>query len=262
MAKIKPITKSEFAGRHWRRYTDYKFAANDAIVPLVMQELPKAQLTMPIGFAIKDEQAFPVAVQSLHPGMNMFVGQDGRWLGRYVPAAYRGYPFVLADTEDGKQVLCIDEESGLISEAEGEEFFTSAGEPSKALSDVLEFLQQVQRDRQRTLQICAVLQKQDLLQPWPIKVKLEEGAEERNVEGLYRVDEKALNQLEYKAYREVSHAGALPLVYCQLLSMQHLQDLARLHSARRQTAAATTKVPDVDEIFGEKSADDIFSFDF
>src|SRR6056297_3439037 len=119
MAKIKPITKSEFADRHWQRYTDYKFAANDAIVPLVMQELPKAQLSMPIGFAIKDEQAFPVAVQSLHPGTNMFVGQDGRWLGRYVPAAYRGYPFVLADTEDGKQVLCIDEESGLISDADG-----------------------------------------------------------------------------------------------------------------------------------------------
>jgi len=262
MAKIRPITKSEFAGRHWRRYTDYAFAANDAIVPLVMQELPKAQLTMPIGFAFKDEQAFPVAVQSLQPGTNMFVGRDGRWLGSYIPAAYRGYPFVLADTEDGKQVLCIDEESGLVSDAQGEEFFTSTGEPSEALGNVLNFLQQVQRDRQRTLQICAVLQKHDLLQPWPIKVKLEEGAEEKNIEGLYRVDEKALNQLEYKAYREVSQAGALPLVYCQLLSMQHLQDLARLHSARRQKATTASEVPDVEEIFGEKSADDIFNFDF
>lgn len=262
MPKIKPITKSEFVGRHWGRYTDYTFAANDAIVPLVMQELPKAQLTMPIGFAFKEDQAFPVAVQSLQPGTNMFVGQDGRWLGRYVPAAYRGYPFMLADTEDGKQVLCIDEESGLISDAQGEEFFTSSGEMSKAVSDVLNFLQQVQRDRQRTLQICAVLKKHDLLQPWPIRVKVEEGAEEKNVEGLYRVDEKALNQLEYKAYKEVSQAGALPLVYCQLLSMQHLQDVARLHSLHQQKAATASEVPDVEEIFGEKSADDLFSFDF
>jgi hypothetical protein len=261
MAKIIPITKSEFADKCWQRYSSYAFAVKDAIVPLVMQELPKAQLTMPIGFAIKDEQAFPVAVQSLQPGTNMFVGQDGRWLGRYVPAAYRGYPFVLADTREGKQVLCIDEDSGLISDAEGEQFFDADGEPGKALSDVLKFLQQVQRDRQRTLHICSVLQKHDLLQPWPIKVKVEEGTEEKNVEGLYRVNEKALNQLEYKAYTEVSQAGALPLVYCQLLSMQHLQDLARLHAAR-QKQTVTSEVPDVDKIFGEKSDDDIFNFDF
>lgn len=261
MAKIKPITKSEFAGRHWRRYTDYNFAANDAIVPLVMQELPKAQLTMPIGFAIRDEQAFPVVVQSLEPGSNLFVGREGRWLGRYVPAAYRGYPFLLADTEEDRQVLCIDEDSGLISDTEGEEFFNQEGELSKALSSVLEFLQQVYRDRRRTLHLCSVLQKHELIQPWPIKLKVGKDGEEKSIEGLYRVDEKKLNHLEYKAYREVSQAGTLPLVYCQLLSMQHLNDLARLYTTRRQQETQTSEVPDVEKIFGEKG-DDIFSFDF
>jgi hypothetical protein len=58
----------------------------------------------------------PVAVQGLAPGQNLFVAPDGRWLAAYTPAAYRGYPFQLAHAENGQQVLCFDEESGLITD--------------------------------------------------------------------------------------------------------------------------------------------------
>ncbi|MDD2556742.1 MAG: SapC family protein [Desulfuromonas sp.] len=260
MAKIVPITKTEFGAKLWRRYSSYSFAAGDAIAPLVMQELPKAQLSLPIGFALKDGQAFPVAVQGLKPGVNMLVNADGSWRGRYIPAAYRGYPFVLADTEDNKQVLCIDADSDLVSDTEGEPFFTPEGEPSKALSEVLSFLQQINQDRMRTLEMCKVLQKHNLLQPWPIKVKFD--TQEQQVDGLFRVDERALNALEYDAYKEVSKAGVLPLAYCQLLSMQHLQDLGRLYSDALKQQGTTPEVPDVDKIFGEKVDDDLFNFNF
>lgn len=259
MAKIVPIAKSKFGAKYWRRHTNYRFAAGDAIAPLVLQELPRAQLSMPIGFAIKDGQAFAAAVQSLQPGANMFVDADGRWIGRYIPAAYRGYPFVLADTEDHKQVLCIDVDSGLVSDTEGEPFFTPEGKLGKVLGDVFAFLQQVYQDRQRTFRLCALLQKHDLLQPWPIKVKSD--AQEQQVEGLYRIDEKALTELEFAAYKEVSKAGVLPLAYCQLLSMQHLQELGRLHGTVWQQGEPTPEAPDVDKLFGEK-ADDMFNFNF
>lgn len=260
MAEVVPITKAEFSTKFWRRFTKYSFAASDAIAPLVLHELPKAQLSLPIGFVIKDGQAGVVAVQSLQQGTNMLVGADGRWRGRYTPAVYRSYPFVLADTEDDKQVLCIVADSGLVSDTEGEPFFTPEGEPSKALGEVLTFLQQVAQGRKHTLQLCALLHKHDLLQPWPIKVRA--GTQQQQVEGLFRVDEKALNALEYAAYKELSSAGALPLAYCQLLSMQHLQDLGRLHAAAHKQSESAPEVPDVDKIFGEKSADDLFSFDF
>lgn len=262
MPNIQPITKAQYAAKRWKRYAGYHFAAKDAVVSLVMQELPKAQLTLPIGFALKDEQAFPVAVQSLQPGINLFVAADGRWRGRYVPAAYRGYPFILADTQDGKQVLCIDEDSALVSETEGEEFFNQDGEPSKPLADVLNFLQQVYKDRQRTFSVCSLLQKHALLKQWPLKSKNDEDGEEKHIEGLYCVDEKALNTLEYEAYAEISQAGGMALAYCQLLSMQHLQDLIRLHTTIRTQAASAPEVPDVDKIFGEKADNDMFKFDF
>ena len=39
MPRYELITKSSFAAQAWRRYDSYAFAANDAVVPLVVQEL-------------------------------------------------------------------------------------------------------------------------------------------------------------------------------------------------------------------------------
>src|SRR5690606_39363180 len=126
-------------------YVSNSFASAYSLSPLVAQELPRACLAMPIGFVRSDNQYQLVAVQGLAPGKNLFVAPDGRWIGPYVPAAYRGYPFVLANTEDGKRVLCVREDSGLVSEVqgEGEPFFDEEGNPSKPVQDVLNFLDQV-----------------------------------------------------------------------------------------------------------------------
>jgi hypothetical protein len=60
-----------------------------------------------------------VALQGLENGKNLFVAPDGRWLGGYIPAALRGYPFkVLQDnSEPPRHFLCFDEESDLLVDA-------------------------------------------------------------------------------------------------------------------------------------------------
>jgi len=139
---IVPISLSGFGNKRFKRYDSYAFAAKDAIVPLAVRELPRAAMVMPIAFVQADEGFVPVAVQGLSPGKNLFVALDGRWVGRYVPAAYRGYPFLLANTPEGKQVLCFENSSGLLSDNEGEPFF-EGNQPTKAVNDVLNFLNQV-----------------------------------------------------------------------------------------------------------------------
>lgn len=260
MPDIQPVTATQYAKQRWKRYTSYRFAAADAVCPLVVQELPKAMMVLPIGFIKVGKQLMPAAVQGLQPGRNLFVGPDGKWLAGYTPAAYRGYPFVLANSEDGKQVLCIDEESGLVSESDGELFFDEEGKPAKALADVFDFLTQVARNRQLTQRICAVLEKHELIQPWPVKVKTED--DDQKIEGLYRIDEAALNRLEAEAFEEIRQSGALPMIYCQLLSMQHLPVLGRLAQARAREKAPvdTSALNIVEELFGEE--DDILKFDF
>ncbi|OGA49744.1 MAG: hypothetical protein A3G25_05395 [Betaproteobacteria bacterium RIFCSPLOWO2_12_FULL_63_13] len=236
MPNIQAITRERHGARRWRRYANYAFAAGGALAFLVMRELPKAVPALPVGFLAVQGGAFmPVAIQGLRPGKNLFVARDGRWLAGYVPAAYRCHPFVLANGEDGKQVLCVDEDSGLLSDTDGERFFAEDGQPSKAVDDVLKILNQIEASRQATQRICAVLQKHDLIQPWPIKFPGAEG--EQNIEGLYRVDEAAMNRLPAEPFMELRDAGALALAYCQLLSMQHLSLLGKLVEAHAKADA-------------------------
>jgi len=235
MPNFQAVSKHTHANKRWKRYDNYAFAAKDAVAPLVVQELARALMHLPIGFIKQQEHFVPVAVLGLQVGQNLFITADGRWIGGYTPAAYRGYPFQLASTPDGQSVLVIDEDSGLVSDTEGERFFDEDGNPAKAVNDVLDFLSQVQTNRTLTQRICAVLAEHQLIQPWPITLQGEAG--ERKVEGLYRIDEAALNALPAESLKALQQAGALPMVYCQLLSMQHLQTLGKLAQAHASAKA-------------------------
>ncbi|WP_288078467.1 SapC family protein [Pseudomonas sp.] len=236
MADFQVITRERHGSQYWLKHSIYTFAAGDALCPLVAQELPKAVLSMPIGFIAEGDHFVPVAVQGLAAGRNLLVALDGRWLASYIPAPYRGYPFRMATTEQGEQVLCIDEASGLLSESAGEPFFNDDGTPDKAVLEILAFFNQIEANRQLTRSICAVLQQHGLIQPWPITVQGEQG--EQKVEGLFRIDEAALNALTAESLAEVRNAGGLTMAYCQLLSMQHLSTLGTLAQAHAEAEKA------------------------
>lgn len=152
-----------------------------------------------------------------------------------MPAHFRGHPFVLARTQGGQQVLCVDVGSGLIG-AEGEAFFNADGSPSEALGGVVNFLTQLANNRTVSERICAVLAEHQLIQPWAIRLQVQGG--EQALRGLFRIDETRLNALSPEALKALQLAGALPLAYLQLLSMQHLAWLGQLSKAHAQQAQA------------------------
>ncbi|GAB4256075.1 MAG: hypothetical protein Kow0065_04600 [Methylomicrobium sp.] len=227
MPNIQPITLERYNDKRWLRSTSYAFAATETVAPLVAQELIKAMMNMPLGF-IKSETGFiPVAIQGMTSNKNLFVSAEGHWLGGYIPAVYRGYPFHLIRVEDGRQVLCFNEDSGLLTDtATGELFFSEDNTPSKAVTDVMNFLSQVEANRIQTARVCELLEKLDLFQPWHIKVKSEEG--EKILQGIYRIDEEKLNRLALEEFDQIRQIGALPVIYSQLLSMQNLAKLVEL----------------------------------
>ena len=252
MAQLSVISREQHGSKRWKRYSSYSFAANDAVTPLVAQELPRACMHLPIGF-VKTESGFQlVAVQGLKPGKNLWVAPDGRWVGGYVPASYRGYPFVVANTEDGRRVLCVREDSDLITEGEGEPFFDDEGKAAKPVQDVLNFLEQVSANGELTARLTVLLAEHDLIQPWPIQLKSGDG--EQKVDGLYRIDEAALGKLPVESLEALRSGGALPFIYCQLLSMQHLQKLGQL--ATQHAAAAAMLEPETGDLDLEFLHDD------
>lgn len=236
---IQIISRQRHSQLQWQPPRNYLFAAQDAVVPLAVAELPKAQATLPLAFILMGEgdtaQYTPVAVLGLAPHRNLFIAPDGRWLGAYIPAVYRSRPFVLAQTPEGQQVLCIDEEAGLVLGTGAEPFFTPEGEPAPAVAAMLHFLTELQASRAATVRMCAAVQRHGLFQPWPITVQTDAGPQP--LSGLSRINEEAFNALPAEALLELRQAGALPLIFCQLLSMQHLPRLGELAQAHAQAAA-------------------------
>lgn len=257
MPNFKAVTKTDFGNLRWKRYDTYHFAGQDAITPLLAHELSKACLSLPIAFFKQNDTFTLVVLLGLQAGKNLFVSPDGRWIGPYIPAAYRGHPFALAQAENDQMVLCVDTDSGLIGEQYDQRFFDANGEPTQSIKDVLGFLQQVHHNRGLTERLCAVLGAEQLITPWPLVVKGETG--EQTIEGLYRVDEARLNSLDSEALERVHKAGALPLVYCQLLSMQHIQTLGQLTEAHAKLKPASAV--DLDSVFGGGGDSLEFTFD-
>ncbi len=230
-------------------------------MPLSLAELPKAAMSLPIGFIKQEDNYLPAAILNLQPGKNLLVATNGNWLGPYIPAAFRAFPFVLATTENGQKVLCIDEDSGLVNdEAEGEPFFDEEGNPSKAIQDVLAFMTQQDKSRQATASSCAMLAKHELIQPWPINLQTDSGMQE--IAGIFRIDEEKLNRIPAEALSEVRDSGGLTIAYCQLLSIQHLSllgELARAHAKAVNASQNIVKNGELDIEFLKKTDSISFS---
>lgn len=241
--KLHALTREEFAGKRWQRHGSYQFAAGQHISPLVLTEMSKAMMALPIALVAQAQAYVPVAVMGLQPGVNWLVRPDGRWLAGYIPAALRSHPFYMARSADGQSVLCFDMDSGLLRDAQSatdtEAFFGEDGKPSAVVSSIVEFLGSVASSQQVTARACAALQSHGLIQPWTIKLATPQG--EKTLDGLFRVDEARLGQLGGAELQELVQTGAMGLAYCQLLSMQHLSVLSRfseLQAQWRQAAAS------------------------
>ena len=264
MPNYQAITRERHAQKRWFRQSSFAFAAADAVAPLTAVELPKAVMSLPIALIKQSEGYMPVAVLSLRPGMNLFVAPDWRWIGNYIPAVFRAYPFRLGQSPDGKDILCIDEAYDRVTDGPtGEPFFTDEGQPAQGLLDILYFLNHIEQNRLVTVAACAALQKYQLIQPWPVTCKTESG--EKPVTGLFRIDEGALIKLSGEALHELVQAGALLLAHCQLLSMQHLPllgQMAETHaklSAQALAAQNTASNPSPDLSFFSKNGTINFS---
>jgi hypothetical protein len=238
MPQYAAISRERHANKKWLRYTNFTFVAGEVIAPIVGAELARAALAIPCAFVQQPGRYVLVAVLSLLGGRNMFVGSDGRWLGRHIPAAFRLHPFRMLPNEGTDSVvLCVDEESKFVVDGNsaGEEFFDAQGNAAPILKPVFEAAMALERDRKSTDLAVEALVQAGVIRPWEIKVKTKEG--ERPIGGLHRVDEAALRALPDEAFVKLRKTSALPIAYAQMLSMGQLGVLEHLARAQSQTSA-------------------------
>jgi hypothetical protein len=252
-----PVTAERHASKWWHAPSSYSWAAGAAAVPLVGSEVVRAALDLPVAFMRSGEVFMPFAILGLESTVNLFVAHDGTWTGGYVPAALRSRPFALLPVQDGRRLLCIDEEAGRISAeqgASGHPFFAGDGKLSAPLQQFLGFLSAVEENREAARKACVALEAHGLLVPWQIELKTDIGV--RRLEGLFRADEAKLNELPDERFLELRRTGAIPLVFAQILSMHHIQMLGQRASARlaalQQPMTPVTASGDLDLSFLER----------
>lgn len=267
MARYLPISKEHHQGQGWRKYGSYAFAAKDTAVPLLLEELSHALPTLPMAFRRPQEDGpFElVALFSLHPELNLFVHPEGRWLGGYVPAYYRGYPFRLIPAEaSDRLLLCFDTESGLLADepdADDTPFFGPDGNPSPLVQQVLVFLEKYEKNRIATQQAVDELAQYGLIKPWELKVADSADSEPAPRDGLYRVDEAALRSMPSEILEKLQRNNAMHLAYAQLFSQHRMNNFPKLYELHRTFQAKQTPASDVnaDYVFGR---DDTLKFNF
>ncbi len=250
MTNLVAITSDRHGSKGWRLPGGFIFAAHETIVPLAGAEFARAALEMPIAFIEVSGAYVPVGLMSPIAGRNFFIGPHGQWLGTYVPSALRAYPFALRRIDgSGEAILCIDEDSGLLTENDGtvQGFFNADGTPSEASKSILYFLSQIERDRAATAAAVAALRDAGVIEPWPLATRIE--GQVTPLSGLYRISEAAMNALDDAAFLELRKAGALPLAYLHLLSMIQLSVFERLNIAQQQLIRQKENLVSLDEIF-------------
>jgi len=244
--KLAPLSRDRHARLKLKSPAAGQFthAGATATVAVCSAELSLAVHEFPMTFVAGPDGRFRLlGVLGVKPGENLFVGHDGRWLGRYVPAQFRGYPFATGRTEDGRTALLLDEESPWLSEDEGSPLFGEDGEPSEATSRMGGFLTQLARQLAAADAACDVLHRHGLIVPWPVRILREDGSP-AEITGFHKVDEARLQQAPESATAELQRTGALQIAYAQIFSMPLIARLPEVAALRQRMAPAAPALPD------------------
>lgn len=245
------VSRRRHADFAWRPRQSFYFARELSVLPVLLSELPKLLGDYVIAFVGKELSLEPVVITDIGLGRNLYVDHQGRWLSRYVPAELRAYPFGMVDNEAGELALGIRGEHLVALDEEGAQpLFDADGKASADVAGVADFLQQRERQRDQTRQACRLMTELGLLVPWPLKVRLEKGAEPEVMPGLWRVESRALAGLKGEALERLNTLGALPLVTLQPMTAEHLPQLLERGRFTAQQAPAEAQPPEnLDDFF-------------
>ncbi len=238
-AALQPLDRVRHAGMGLRK-DGFAWCAPLNAVYLSLPEFGRAALDYPIAFApsldVDNSREYqPVAVLGLRAAQNLFVNADGGWrTGTYVPAYCRRYPFFIAEmpgegaTAGARRLVCVDE-GGLQPDA-AHPLFDVGGTPTAAWAPLLQLIEQLETARMQSRVLVKRLDALQLLRPFEALALPRRGAQTR-LQGLYRVDEEKLRQIDTRDLRALMRKGELRAIYAHLLSLENFARLLDMASA-------------------------------
>lgn len=209
----------------------YRYAASSQTALLTAVEFFDAGRQFPVIFApASDKRILPVALFGLERNENLFVDARGGWLGHYVPAYVRRYPFITTDGAEGQVTVCFDQVYDGLNREEGARLFEK-GAPTAKLKEIEAFLQDFMAQIRHTEQFAAMLAEAGLFKPITARALLKDGRSYA-LEGMLVVDEQKLARLPDGEVVRLFRSGALALIHAHLLSLRNLNLLMDLKAGK------------------------------
>ncbi|MFT7144940.1 MAG: hypothetical protein ACI9TY_001359 [Alphaproteobacteria bacterium] len=207
--------------------TDYSHAKNVGSALLLGHEFMMVAKEYPIVFVKDAEDNWDsVVLLSLKTDSNLYVGKKGEWLGHYVPAVYRRYPFILSTgAEQTDFTVCFDNKSKCFSTKKGEALFTEKGEKTTTLENIIKFLNDFQLNLEVTKQFMAKMVELDLLKSIEGTFTMKDG-EKFTMRGMWVIDEEKLASLDEKTVAVLFKSGMLAWMQFHVMSLSNLVPLA------------------------------------
>ena len=231
-ANMVPLDSTSHKNLRIKVDRNYGHVSNQNMSPLLASEFLAASTNFPIVFVKQQETGKfkSVGLLGLNEGENLvFTNNEIRT--NYIPVNIRRYPFAAGakSADESEMVLCIDENSSLLNDKEGVEIFDEEGKPSEATQQVTNLLIDILAKDAATDIFIDFLVDNNLLQAAEVKLSLgKEG--ERQLKGLYKIDEEALNELSDNEVLTLYKRKYFAAIYAHLASLSQFDRLLQLKS--------------------------------
>ncbi len=233
MSKIIPINNQVHGQIKVKSSSDYSRFKSQHLIPIVAQDFSRMATEFPLVFVKNTEtgQFIPVAMMGIKNGVNLYC-QDEHWPAAVTPLGFSNAPLSLVkkSSDSDELIVCIDEESALVATDSGDALFDAQGEQTEYLENRSEALLKVAEFTHQIQVISQFFAEKKLLVSRQLTVKLENENEPFTINGVYLIDEQALNELPTDEFEQLRKQGLLPLIYAHLTSLQQITRLTIKHN--------------------------------
>ncbi|MCL1074158.1 SapC family protein [Shewanella dokdonensis] len=214
------------------KFTTPKYAhvADQHMLPVSLHELLYAAVEVPVVFIKNNdtEEFQAVMMLGLKPNQNLLVKGE-EWLANYVPNVLRDFPLtVVLDPEQKEKVwVGLRENNDQVSKEEGEPLFVD-GKETEFLKNRREALLKHFEQDQQSRAILGYLNSKGLLSAQTLTVEIK--GEQRNINGIYLIDERKLAEMSDEDFLELRKRGLLGPIYSHLTSLNQIPRLVKFES--------------------------------
>jgi hypothetical protein len=222
-----PLSSVDHASWKTRQLESAPWLQDQHAIPVTVDEFASAQRFFPIIFSAGDSPV-PLALLGLNEGVNVFMGEDGKFTENvYVPAYVRRYPFMLAKLRPDTDELsvCFDPTADAIGPFDEGDALFEDGQPADATKQILEFCEQFEQAGQRTEAFMKDLVESELLMDGELSIQPDPEKPPFIYRGFQMVNEEKLRDLRGDQLRKMNQSGLLPLVYAHLFSLAQMREV-------------------------------------